>query len=53
MKRGNTVQMSFYLDEILAKEFKSECALHGDTLRSVLVRAIEEYVKRKKKTPNS
>ncbi len=44
MRREGTVQMSFRIDEVLAREFKSECALRKESLQTVLNRAIKEYV---------
>ncbi len=49
MRGEKSIQMSFRINEILAREFKSECALNRETITDVLLRAIKEYVARNKK----
>lgn len=51
MRREGSIQMSFRIDEILAREFKSECALNRETITDVLLRAIKEYVAHGKNKP--
>lgn len=52
MKREGLTQIAFRLNDALARQFKSECALRGETLQVVLNRAVEEYVKHDEKAKN-
>ncbi len=44
MKQNGITQVSFRIDEILAKKFKSKCALQGEKMQDVLIRAVKMYM---------
>lgn len=48
MKQEGITQIAFRLSDTLARQFKSESALRGDNMTTVLIRAIEEYLARGK-----
>ena len=47
MKQNEIMQMSFRIDKVLAKEFKSQCALRGKSMQDVIVHAIKAYITQK------
>ena len=53
MKQEGITQLAFRVEDVLAKEFKSECALRGDNMTTVFIRAMKEYIARTKAEKNS
>ena len=41
-------QIAFRIEDSLARQFRVECALRGEKLTTVLIRAIKEYIARGK-----
>ena len=52
MRQAEFSQIAFRIDKVLAKEFKSECALQEESIQTVLTRAIKEYIARNKAERN-
>lgn len=52
MKQEGITQLAFRVEDMLAKEFKSECALRGENMTTVFIRAMKEYIARKETERN-